>query len=92
MKSCILDGNLIWDKEMLHQELREALGFPAWYGGNLDALYDCLTDLQEETVICLAHEEELEERLGGYVRMLKRALTEAAAKNPLVRWEDCERI
>ena len=63
MKSCILDGNLIWDKEMLHQELREALGFPAWYGGNLDALYDCLTDLQEETVICLAHEEELEERL-----------------------------
>jgi len=24
-----------------------ALGFPPWYGANLDALYDCLTDLVE---------------------------------------------
>lgn len=23
----------------------EAMGFPEWFGGNLDALYDCLTDL-----------------------------------------------
>lgn len=29
--------------EVLH-ELGRALGFPAWYGGNLDALHDCLTD------------------------------------------------
>lgn len=29
--------------EALHQFGR-ALGFPAWYGGNLDALHDCLTD------------------------------------------------
>lgn len=26
------------------QEFGRALGFPAWYGGNLDALHDCLTD------------------------------------------------
>jgi RNAse (barnase) inhibitor barstar len=29
--------------EALH-EFGRALGFPAWYGGNLDALHDCLTD------------------------------------------------
>ena len=25
----------------------KAFGFPRWYGANLDALYDCLTDLPE---------------------------------------------
>lgn len=25
--------------------LGQAFGFPSWYGANLDALYDCLTDL-----------------------------------------------
>jgi RNAse (barnase) inhibitor barstar len=29
--------------EVLH-EFGRGLGFPAWYGGNLDALHDCLTD------------------------------------------------
>ena len=27
--------------------LGRAFAFPAWYGANLDALYDCLTDLAE---------------------------------------------
>lgn len=33
----------------LHEAFARALDFPAWYGNNLDALYDCLTDLEEET-------------------------------------------
>jgi RNAse (barnase) inhibitor barstar len=28
-----------------------ALGFPPWYGANLDALFDCLTDLPEQTEV-----------------------------------------
>jgi len=41
----------------------EALGFPDYYGRNLDALWDCLTDLAEPTVLLwdgwgtLAHED-----------------------------------
>ena len=35
--------------EDLHRALAEGLHFPAWYGGNLDALHDCLTDLNEPT-------------------------------------------
>lgn len=43
----------------LHDALALALDFPTWYGRNLDALYDCLTQLREDTVIelrSLAHE------------------------------------
>jgi hypothetical protein len=32
-------------KEALLERLALALGFPAWFGGNWDALEDCLTDL-----------------------------------------------
>lgn len=33
-------------KAQLHNLLADALSFPDWYGNNLDALYDCLTDLE----------------------------------------------
>ena len=33
------------DKEALLERLAQALGFPDWFGGNWDALEDCLCDL-----------------------------------------------
>lgn len=33
------------DKEALLERLAAALAFPGWFGGNWDALEDCLTDL-----------------------------------------------
>lgn len=38
-----LDG--LEDKEALLARIGEALGFPDWFGGNWDALEDCLGDL-----------------------------------------------
>jgi RNAse (barnase) inhibitor barstar len=35
------------DKDSLLRSLGRAFGFPEWYGANLDALYDCLTDLPD---------------------------------------------
>ena len=37
----------------LHRVLAQELEFPSWYGSNLDALYDCLTDLEEDTHLVL---------------------------------------
>lgn len=39
-----LDGKLI--KERGHDYLMEALDLPDYYGKNLDALYDCLTEME----------------------------------------------
>lgn len=44
-----LDGNLI--KENGHDYLTDALGLPEYYGKNLDALYDCLTEISCEIVL-----------------------------------------
>lgn len=33
------------DKQAVLDAIARAFGFPDWFGANLDALYDCLTDL-----------------------------------------------
>lgn len=38
-------------KESFLREIAEALEFPSWFGHNLDALWDCLTDLTEPTAL-----------------------------------------
>lgn len=55
-KITILCANL--SREELHQVIAEKMNFPSWYGQNLDALYDCLTDLEEDTHLVL---QELED-------------------------------
>ena len=49
-----LDGNLI--KERGHDYLMEALSLPDYYGKNLDALYDGLTEMECEIELTNAGE------------------------------------
>ena len=85
MKTCVLDGNLIQNKETLHEILAEHLALPKWYGKNLDALYDCLTDLSEDTEIEIVHETVLIEHLGGYSKGFFRMLQDAADENEHIK-------
>lgn len=90
MRTCILDGTAIKDKDTLHSILAKNLEFPEWYGRNLDALCDCLTDLKEETLIRILYGDAMDVQLGNYARLFRKALSAASEENPLVRWEeDC---
>lgn len=80
-----LDGRTIESREELHTRLAEGLSLPAYYGRNLDALYDCLTDLAEKTTIVVTHLAKLEEHLGAYAKHFQRVLKAAAAENSNVR-------
>ena len=83
----LLDGNAILNREMLHDTLAIGLCLPPWYGRNLDALYDCLTDVREETVVVLRDRATLEEHLGGYGSRFLRLLEEVSRENPRIRLE-----
>lgn len=75
-------------RSMLHTTLAEALSFPDWYGRNLDALYDCLTDISEDTELTM-EEGELAFCLGErYVDQLHRLLQNAAAENPHILFSE----
>ena len=71
-----------------HARLKETLSFPAWYGGNLDAMYDCLTDLPHGTKLTIRGFAALETQLGTrYTAKLRRVLNDAAAEGRF-DWEE----
>ena len=86
MSICILDGKAIEDKEMLHDALAGSLGFPDWYGRNLDALHDCLTDMREESEIRLRNESALIAHLGSYAAALSKVIVMAAEENGRIKY------
>ncbi|MGN1230966.1 MAG: barstar family protein [Anaerotignum sp.] len=72
----LLDGKRMTSKTEAHEYLKEAFAFPAYYGGNLDALHDCLTELGEMEVE-FQHTEEMKAALGKYAEKLLRVFHEA---------------
>ncbi|MBQ6115761.1 MAG: barstar family protein [Oscillospiraceae bacterium] len=72
----ILDGARLRYPSRAHRVLARKLRFPAWYGRNLDALYDCLTDLHEDTELVLVN------WTAPGLQMLRRVMEDAAAENP----------
>lgn len=81
MKEIILDCAEITDKKQLHALIAEKLEFPDWYGGNLDALYDCLTGVYDETNILLKNFAGLEKNLGSYALSVRKVLLKADEDN-----------
>ena len=74
-----IDCAAIGSREDLHRTFSEALSFPAWYGSNLDALHDCLTEISGK--VRLLDWETAENRLGSYGKKAKKAIAAAALHN-----------
>ena len=84
MRTVILNAADCASQEALHAFLARQLGFPTWYGNNLDALHDCLSEVRDETSIVIPNVAALEEQLGSYIRKLLRVLIDASSENPRV--------
>ena len=75
----VLDGKKMVSKEETHAYLKETFGFPDHYGNNLDALYDCLTEMGEKEVEFINVDEMLG-TLGNYGEKLLKVFMEAEMK------------
>ncbi len=82
MRTIVLDGAMMPDREAAHAYLARRLALPEWYGRNLDALYDLLTQPMEATRLVVYRRETLEAALGPYAQALLAALADAAGANP----------
>ena len=50
MEEYVVDFSGVTDKESFHACLKKSLPLPEWYGENLDALYDSLTELDDACI------------------------------------------
>lgn len=64
-------------RKELHQYLKEKLGLPDYYGENLDALYDSLTEAKQARAIEVEGLEKYNENTDGYGNRLVRVLKDA---------------
>ena len=65
--------------------LKAALAFPEYYGKNLDALYDMLTQWDRAATIALALPAKPAEGIREYLPRLRRVFEDAARENPRLR-------
>ena len=77
----ILDGAAFQDKKKAHEIIGRELSFPSYYGGNLDALYDCLTEMGR-TEIDLFSCAQIRRNLEAYGDRLLQVFSDAAEANP----------
>ncbi len=79
MKKAILDcTRLAQSHEQAHAYLKEMLDLPAYYGANLDALYDCLTAVDGTLEILFENSRAL--LSGSYADRIADTFCQAAAE------------
>ena len=62
MKRIELDFKDLFTPRQIHEYIAEKLDFPDYYGKNLDALYDCRTDICEDTHVVIRNYDILDYR------------------------------
>ena len=82
MMTVILEGSRMIDRVAVHNQMAERLQLPSYYGRNLDALYDVLTEIGDDTEIVLENPAAVAEQLGKYGEALLSTMQEAAESNP----------
>ena len=63
-------------KEELHSYLKKKIKFPDYYGENLDALFDCLTDISTDTAVDIKYDADNELQ-----RAVLAVFSDAVSKN-----------
>ena len=76
----LLDLSGISNRQQFHEELAAQLQLPDWYGNNLDALYDCLTEYTRR--ITVVGWEDTEKTLEDYFQSFRRVCMDAMDANP----------
>lgn len=89
MRKLVLDGNQIHNRDDLYRSLKEQIGPEGFYGNNLDALHDILTERAEPLEVEIVEPGALRESLGSYMDRLLRVLWDCSQEDPAGGEQDC---
>lgn len=65
MKKYILDGFEFKTKQDAYEYMKKIFDLPEYFGNNLDALWDCLTDLTDSEIE-IKNAREIPKQIDGY--------------------------
>ena len=85
MKKVVLHCEKMLQKGEVHSYLAQMLDFPDYYGKNLDALFDCLCELGEFTIVLEG--EHILDQTDCYGIKVLQVLEEAAQVNSNLKLE-----
>ncbi len=84
MNIVVLNGNEMTNKKQLHKYIAAKLDLPDYYGNNLDALADCLSEIDPDIVIVICDKESMLKQLGEYGETLLQVFQENLDKSQLI--------
>lgn len=74
----VLDATCMQERREAHEYLKKVLNLPDYYGGNLDALYDCVYDM-DRPEIEIINMTEADKDEDSYIRKVLFVLDAAHA-------------
>ena len=78
MRELLIDGELIHSKNDFYDAVRSQLSVPDYFGNNLDALHDIMTEYSEPVRLTIEHLTSLRKSLGStYLMLLFTVMTES---------------
>lgn len=87
MKTVTLDGKKMTSRTAAHAHIQRRLNLPAYYGANLDALWDLLSTWSEPLHIRLVNYPAAEACLDRYAPSLLNVFLDAGRENPHIAFE-----
>ena len=78
MKEIVLDIDNVCGADEFYDLLGKHIELPAYFGRNLDALHDVLTEQPETIKITLVNTDVMEAMAPKFLRKLRRVLEDAA--------------
>jgi len=86
MRKTQLNGKKMDTREHAHRHLQKQLRLPAYYGANLDALWDLLSTCGEAVQVTLVNRGDLTAALGDYGEELIKVFQDAERQNCRLRF------
>ena len=82
-----IDASKFHDKETMSEYLKELFDFPEYFGNNLDAAFDSLMEVEEDTLLYFNQECMIEMVSEEYSYKSLRMLVEACFNNPHLKFK-----